>query len=149
MPSPAESQPRAPADAPFLQSGAELLKRAEDARFAGDIPRAKVLLLELRQRFYGTEPAVRAAFELGRITFDAEHDYAKAAGWFELVLKERPSIGFAREALGRALEAKSKSGDAEGTKRHAVKYLAVYPDGPHAAFARRVLQPSGRDEEVP
>jgi TolA-binding protein len=129
-----------------LTTARELLKGAEDARFAHDVPRAKALLLELRRRFPATEPAAMAAFELGRIAFDSDGDYGRAGEWFERVLKERPDVGYAREALGRALEAKARAGDTEGAKQAAERYLAIYPDGPHAAFARRAIDQAALEE---
>ena len=64
---------------------------------------------------------------------------AAAVNWFRTYLKERPNGALAREASGRLLEALSRSGDRSGAERAAESYLARYPSGQHAAFARQLL----------
>jgi hypothetical protein len=91
-------------------------------------------LLSVRRRFAGSHQAALAAYELGRTTPALE-----AAGWFEAYLAEQPSGSLAREASGRLLEAESLAHNEAATREVAKRYLARYPDGPHAALARRAL----------
>lgn len=131
-----DAAPPAPskgAQAPSL----ELLWRAGEARYTHDFATAEALLREARVRFAGSDDAARAAFELGRIAFDVRHDSAEAAEWFERYLLERPNGELAREALGRAVETRMLTSDARA-RELASRYLATYPDGPHAALARKI-----------
>lgn len=125
-------------------SGTELLVLADSARYAGRFDRANEALENARRRFAGTDAAATAAFELGRIAMDVRRELSVAGDHFETYLRERPSGSLAREALGRALEARSRAGDGARAERLAVRYLAAYPDGPHAKLARRL---TARDQE--
>lgn len=122
-------------------TAAELLAAADAARYQGDFDGAIESLQAVRRRFAGTDAAASAAFELGRITFDARRDFARAGDWFDTYLRERPNGAFAREALGRALEARNRAGDTTQAEHLAVRYLAAYPDGPHAKLARKIAAP--------
>jgi outer membrane protein assembly factor BamD (BamD/ComL family) len=93
----------------------------------------------LRTRFPGTPEAATAAFILGRIAQDQNRDDAHAAGWFGLYLREQPNGELAADALGRLVEASDRMHDEAGAVRAAERYLAAYPTGPHAEYARRVL----------
>ncbi len=119
-------------------SGSELLVLADSARYAGRFERAAEALEAARRRFPGSDPAATAAFELGRIAMDVRRDLAAAGDHFETYLRERPSGGLAREALGRALEARHRSGDNVRAEPLAVRYLAAYPEGPFAKLARKI-----------
>lgn len=130
----------APPSVPKEPDAAELLQRADDDRFARRFDDAESALLEIRKRFAGTDAAAKAAFELGRITFDARGNYGQAATWFDTYLRERPTGSLAREALGRGLEARLRGGDTETATDLATRYLAAYPDGPHAKLARKTLE---------
>jgi transmembrane sensor len=123
-------------------TASELLAAADAARYQGDFDRAIESLNAVRHRFAGTDAAASAAFELGRITFDARRDFARAGDWFDTYLRERPNGALAREALGRALEARNRAGDATQAEHLAVRYLAAYPDGPHAKLARKITAPA-------
>jgi hypothetical protein len=122
-------------------SAGDLLLLADAARYAGKFDRATQALDVARRRFTGTEAAATAAFELGRIAMDVRHDLPAAGDHFETYLRERPAGTLSREALGRALEARHRSGDSERAERLAVRYLSTYPDGPHAKLARRLSEP--------
>lgn len=141
-PASAVSMPR-PVVAPIdpQPTAGELLAAADAARYQGDFDRAIESLQAVRRRFAGTDAAASAAFELGRITFDARRDFARAGDWFDTYLRERPNGAFAREALGRALEARHRAGDPTQAEHLAVRYLAAYPDGPHAKLARKISAP--------
>ncbi len=116
----------------------ELLLLADAARYAGRFERATEALEMIRARFAGSDAAATAAFELGRIAMDIQRDVTTAGDQFETYLRERPGGSLAREALGRAIEARSRAGDHGRAERLAVRYLAAYPDGPHAKLARKL-----------
>jgi len=100
----------------------------------------------VRSRYPGSPRAVEAAFALGRLAFDQERSYAKAAVWLARYLDEGgASTLLAREALGRLIEARDRSGDAVGARDAAHLYLARHPGGPHAGYARRLLQDADAD----
>ncbi len=117
---------------------AELLTLADTARLARDWRRARVVYLELRERFAKTSQAARAAFFLGRIDFDRRSAYHEAAAWFERYLEAAPRGAFAKQALGRLIEAWSEAGEGARAKAAAERYLSRYPGGPHADFAKRL-----------
>jgi hypothetical protein len=124
-------------DAELARASPEDLALLGDvARFNGDSGRALRAYERARARSPGSEVAANAAFSIGRIDFDERRAYADAARWFGVYVGERPQGRLAREALGRQMEALSRAGDAAGAQRIAEQYLARYPEGPHAAFAR-------------
>jgi transmembrane sensor len=120
-------------------SAADLLALADAARFGGGAAHAREPLTALRSRFPGTREAGLAAFLLGRIAFDQAHAPADAARWFTAYLAEQPGGSFAREAAGRLIEARERTGDTAGAHDAAKRYLAAYPDGAHAEHARSLL----------
>ena len=120
-------------------SPADLLALADAARFGGGASRAREPLTALRTRFPGTREAGLAAFLLGRIAFDQARAPADAARWFTTYLAEQPGGSFAREAAGRLIEARERTGDSAGAREAARRYLAAYPDGAHAERARSLL----------
>jgi hypothetical protein len=71
---------------------------------------------------------------LGRASSGAE-----AAAWFETYLREEPQGLLAREASGRLIESYRGAGNLGAAHGAASRYLARYPDGPHAAIARQAL----------
>lgn len=125
-------------------SGPDLLLLADAARYAGRFDRATEALEITRRRFAGSDSAATAAFELGRVAMDIRRELPAAGDHFETYLRERPDGSLAREALGRAIEARSRAGDHARAERLAVRYLAAYPDGPHAKLARKL---SAADQE--
>jgi transmembrane sensor len=127
-------------------SGPDLLLLADAARYAGRFDRAVEALSSARRRFSGSDAAATAAFELGRIAMDIQHELGPAGDHFETYLRERPNGTLAREALGRALEARHRAGDSTRAERLAVRYLTTWPDGPHAKLARKL---SAADQAAP
>jgi TolA-binding protein len=121
-------------------SATDLLSLAGAARLAGDAPRARQAYTILRKRFASEPAAAVAAFNLARVAFDLSSDYHAAARWFRTYLREQPSGSLAPEAHGRLLEALQRSGDAAGARSAASDYLARYPNGPHAEFAKRLAR---------
>lgn len=120
-------------------SATELVALADVARFAGHPAQATAALSELRRRFPKDPAAADAAFLLGRTAFDQRGSPSAAAAWFATYLREKPSGSFAREAMGRLLECHRKTGSTQAARDVADRYLATYPDGPHAQLARRTL----------
>ncbi|MFO0553819.1 MAG: tetratricopeptide repeat protein [Polyangiaceae bacterium] len=121
-------------------SASDLAILADIARFARKPQYATLALKSLRARFPTDPAAADAAFLLGRLAFDQGGSASGAAAWFSTYLAERPNGVFAREAAGRLVECFARSGDTERAKAAAKQYLANYPNGPHAAVARRVLE---------
>ena len=78
-------------------------------------------------------------FSLGRMAFENRHDYAAAAGWFESYVQLFPHGPLVREAAGRLLEARLKTGNGAQARQAAASYLRTFPNGPHAALARRTV----------
>jgi hypothetical protein len=115
-------------------SADELLRLAQVARLSGHRDTEREALVTCRRRFAGSERAAVAAYELGRSSSPSE-----ASSWFDTYLGEKPSGELAREAWGRLVEARASAGDDRGARDAAARYLARYPDGPHASLARRVL----------
>jgi TolA-binding protein len=115
------------------EPSAQLLTLAETCRFAGHSDEGAMVLTELRRRFPGTDDAAIAAFQFGR------SGGPSAAQWFRTYLAERPQGALAREASGRLLEALDRAGARVEATEAARSYLARYPTGPHAAFARQLL----------
>jgi hypothetical protein len=109
------------------------------ARLGGSPARAARVFEQLRAQFPASPEAAAAAFLLGRIAQDQRRDYPAAAAWFGRYLVEQPGGEFSAEAAGRIVEVEDKSGDEVAAGRAAERYLALYPDGSHAGYARRVL----------
>jgi transmembrane sensor len=126
--------PEAPADLDAM------LESAQHAALAGDIATAERGFRGVRASSPGTDESALAAFLLGRLAFDEQRDYDEAARWFHTYGEERPNGTLAREALGRELEARVRSHDPSATEV-AQRYLARFPDGPHAARARDLAPP--------
>jgi TolA-binding protein len=116
----------------------DLLELGAAARMAGRSARATEAYAAARRRFPGSDSAATAAFHLGQLAFDGARAFAEAHGWFETYLAERPQGALAAEALGRAMEAEQRMGD-PSARATAEKYLARFPDGAHAALAKRLL----------
>ena len=79
-----------------LATAARLSQRADLARRAF---RAQ------RVRFPGSDAAREAAFHLGRLADDADHDAAAAVAWYDQYLEEAPAGTFVAEALARKMAA--------------------------------------------
>jgi hypothetical protein len=119
-------------DAVVARSGpADLADLADTARLSGSTGRARQALLALRQRYAGTSGAARAAFLLGRME--------GAPRWFETYLGEEPAGPYAPEASGRLMVAYRDTGDLVRARASARQYLARYPQGAYAEFARSLV----------
>jgi transmembrane sensor len=123
---------------PKAASADELLVRADTERRAGGSARAAEALREVRKRFPGSRAAALAAFKLGRLEFDGNGAYGRAAEWFHTYLREDPGGPMTREALGRLLESFERAGARGRAKEFALRYRRDYPSGPHAELAARI-----------
>jgi transmembrane sensor len=122
-----------------LEAGADAATTwllADVCRLSGHATQARDLLQRLRARFPGSSQSSEAAFVMGRMAFDGGRT-SEASRWFATYLAERPGGSLAVEARGRMLECVLRTGDADAIRRSAEAYLAVHPQGPHAAIARR------------
>lgn len=126
-------------------SAPDLLQLAEAARLSGSPRRASQAYQILRSRFPSRGESALAAFALGKIAFDQQGAYGEAARWFSTFVQEQPNGVLAREAAGRLIEARQRSGDGAGARAAAELYLTRYPDGPHANLARRTVGEPQRD----
>ncbi len=116
-------------------SADDLLSLARAARFAGRSDVSARALSTCRNRFAGTREAATAAYLMGRSAPPEQ-----AVKWFSAYLAEEPAGVWAREAAGRLIEAYRASGDGRAAREAAKRYLARYPTGPHADFARSVVE---------
>ena len=120
-------------------SAADLLALGDAARLTGDPSHAAAAYVALRRRFPSDGRAAVAAFDLGKVAFDARGAYAEAARWFDTYLAEQPGGALAREALGRSMEAHWRSGDLARARDLAGQYMQRFPGGPHEDLARRIV----------
>jgi TolA-binding protein len=119
----------------------DLAALATAARLSGENEIARRALSAQRSRFPGTAAAAEAAFLLGRLAEDVDRNPAAAAAWYDRCLEEAPVGDLAAEALGRqlGLVATSATRTRAPVRSAARRYLDRFPDGPHAARARALL----------
>lgn len=118
-----------------------LFEQADRARHAGDVFRAREMLMTLRRESPRAPDAARAAFVLGVMALESLRTPAEAARWFELYLREAPDGSLASESRGRLVHAYHALGDRSRARDAAERYLAHDPRGPFAEFARSALTP--------
>jgi TolA-binding protein len=133
-PAPAVVPPSGNPTSARVTSAESLLDEARAARLAGRTDLERTLLLSCRKRAKGQPAAAQAAYLLGRASAGGQ-----AADWFETYLREEPQGLLAREAAGRLIESYRAAGNAAAAEGAASRYLARYPNGPHAALARHAL----------
>lgn len=112
----------------------ELWDLAHAARLGGRPELAERALLSLRER-HGARG--QTAFLLGKVSADQLHRAPEAIKWFQTYLTEAPQGPLAEQALGRLVELQ---GGSRAGKRAAKEYLARYPEGAYASFARSLLR---------
>jgi len=117
---------------------ADLIMLGDAARFAGQSEKAAAAYQAVRVRHPDDARAPQAAFFLGRLAL-ARGDHAAAAGFFDAAAAEAPSGPFVAVAEGRRIEAHAAAGHRAEARRAARAYLDRWPEGAHAAAARRVL----------
>lgn len=122
-------------------SASEVLELADALRLAGAPQLAARGYRAVRKRSGGDAAAASAAFMLGCLAQDAEHQPKEARAWFETYQREQPNGPLAQEAGFRLLEATVQLGDDQATRRVAAQFLERYPDAPQAARARSLLGP--------
>ncbi len=123
-------------------SSVDLMTLGDAARRGSDAELALFAYKAVRRRFPNSKDASAAAFSIGLIAFDFKGDYKEAAKWFEMCATSKKPGPFAREAAGRWMEALSRSGRRESARAAAERYLADYPNGPHAPSARKLAGPN-------
>ena len=117
----------------------DLLALADAARLFEHQAHAAIALRLLRQRFPSSADASTAAFTLGRLAFEHQHEYAEAVRWFATYLREQPGGPLMGDAFGRLMEARLRAGDEAGARVDAEQYLRRFPEGPYASQARGIL----------
>jgi TolA-binding protein len=138
---PAAQPPSSPGNAHAV-SAESWLEAARVARLAGRPAEERAALLACRKRAPGQPPAAQAAYLLGRASAAAE-----AAKWFETYLREQPRGLLAREASGRLIESYRAASNTGAAQTAASRYLARYPNGPHASLARQALTPRSESKD--
>ncbi len=117
-----------------------LWTKGSNERAHGNTAEARASRLGFRKQFPRDARAHTAAFDLGQLAFDAQSDFAEANTWFSTYLREAPQGALVREAMGRAMEARHKLGDANGAASLAREYRKRWPGGPHDALARELTE---------
>lgn len=117
----------------------DLIALGDAARYTGNTSLAQRALQAQRSRFGGSSAARAAAFLMGRIAEDQEHDARSALTWYNSYLKEAPQGAFAAEALGRRLVLLERTSGASAARDSAQSYLRRFPDGPYARVAQQIL----------
>jgi FecR protein len=122
-----------------MATSAELLTLASAARSANDVLTSTKALEKCRQRFPSSRASALAAFEFARFARE-RGDRSAADLWLHRYLQESPKGPLAREAHGRLLEDAAEV-DVTSARELARKYLGLYPEGPHSALAKSLLNP--------
>ncbi|MBS2013711.1 MAG: tetratricopeptide repeat protein [Deltaproteobacteria bacterium] len=132
--------PKPPGDDAVLEKGsaAEVLALGDEARLAGDAGRARAAYVRVRARFPRTEQAAKAAFLLGRMA-EAGGALDEAVSDYAAATSESPGGTFAQDALGRTMEIEQRRGNGERARSLAEQYLRSFPSGPHASYARSIV----------
>jgi ferric-dicitrate binding protein FerR (iron transport regulator) len=117
----------------------DLVALGDAARYTGNTALAQRALQAQRKRFAGSSSSRAAAFLMGRIAEDQQHDGASALNWYNTYLKEAPQGAFAAEALGRRLVLLERTAGTAAARDSAESYLRRFPDGPYARVAQQIL----------
>lgn len=120
-------------------SASDLLLLADVARLGGAPQRARGVLTALRSRYPGHTNAATAAFTLGRMAQELDHDDRRAMQWYRTYLKEEPQGRMAEGARARLLKATLRVGSQAEKEQAARDYLAHHPTGSSAGVARSML----------
>lgn len=118
-------------------SAADLRALGDAARYVGDVDTATRSLLALRSRFSGTRNASAAAFLLGR-TSESKGDVQGADRWYRTYLDEASHGEFAADALAARMRTSVALDGPSAGAAVAREYLVRYPNGVHAATARKL-----------
>lgn len=120
-------------------SASDLLLLADTARLGGAPKKARSVLVSLRTRYPGHANASTAAFTLGRMAQEQEHDDRRAIQWYRTYLTEEPRGRMAEGARARLLKATMRVGSQSEQEQAARDYLSHHPTGSSASVARGVL----------
>jgi transmembrane sensor len=123
---------------PVRDDADDLLLAADSARLTGHPSRAVPFLRRFIDRFPADSRASLATFTLGRVLLDDLGQPRDAARAFAAAYADGGPL--AEDALAREVEAWNRAGDVGAAKSAAARYLAAYPAGRRAGFARRVAQ---------
>ncbi|MBX3250209.1 MAG: FecR domain-containing protein [Myxococcales bacterium] len=123
-----------------VESGPNLRRLADVARFARDVEVAEQVLTCIRERFAGSALASEALFDRGRLACDVRRAHVACARAFEAYLREAPTGPLAEEARQRVMDAWDRSGRSEDAALAARRYLEHHPRGFSAERARRLLE---------
>jgi hypothetical protein len=127
------------------ESDRNLMALADAARYAGSAPLAVRALTQVRARFADSSSAHRAAFLLGRMAEDQDHDLGKALDWYRIFLADADgdarADAFRAEALGRQMTATLRLFGVARARPLAAEYLRRYPRGAYAKAARTIVGP--------
>jgi hypothetical protein len=114
----------------------DVVALGDAARYRGRGEVARKALASLWERFPDQRAGKSAAFLLGRLSEGAP---ASAIAWYDRYLAADPGGAYASEAMGRKLELLART-NRPAARTAAQQYLAAYPNGAHAAFARDLLR---------
>ncbi len=135
----ADAERRGIGDTIARASAVDLSSLADAARYTKHYDLARQVLLAMRARFAGADPARDSSFFLGRLAEAVPERTETALAWYDTYLREAPHGIYASEALGRemALLARGAPGRA---RKVATQYLEGFPHGPQAELARSLLE---------
>ncbi len=117
-----------------LESPAELLLAADVFRMSLHPDEAELPLKLLLERFPEDARAAVAAFSLGRLFSEGNHnDYRRAAGYFAMVNKLVPGSSMVDDASVREIEAWMHAGDRPMARRRAEEFAQGHPSSERAS----------------
>lgn len=122
-----------------VATGKELLDLSDAARLSGKAHRAAEALGAVRRRFPRSPDAANAAFAMGKVAYEQRRAYDEAVRWFAIYLDEQPNGFLMGDAVGRLMEARYRSGDTDGARVDAERYLRRFPGGPYTREATSIL----------
>jgi hypothetical protein len=120
-------------------SPSDLLLLADAARLGGAPNQARATLQLLRQNFPTHTNAAIAAFTLGRMAQELDHNDRAALKWYRTYLSQEPQGRMAEGARARVLKGALRVGTSEEVQAAARDYLSHHPSGSSAALARQAL----------
>jgi transmembrane sensor len=121
------------ATAPLPPTRDELFGAALEARRAGRAEDARTAWSNFLARAPDDPRASLAAFELGRIAMDVDHQDTLALSYLERALASSPASAFAEDALARVVRLNAKHGSAAACRQARDRYASQFPHGTYAA----------------
>lgn len=117
-------------------SSADLLAFGNAARFSGKYALATHAYQAVRERFSRSAAASSAAFFLGRLSESSDPN--AAIGWYERYVAEAAGGSWVAEARGRTMVILHNTKGPAASVPAAKDYLANFPNGPYAGFAKQI-----------